>query len=791
MGHLIMKSLLAKTYDTQRYSEPPISALLTGHISDVAEAGKTLFDIAGNIALENAGLNNGYVSRFQEALTLYAWMHDEGKANSHFNDMLAAAQEGNHLPQLVYHEVVSALLFFSHLPLRNWLQKLGPVYFDALIAVAGHHRRFDINTTPKQSASMKVYSAHTDFKTLLGNIADAMGGKLPPPPLVSKNMHLDHDTALLGIRRLIEAFTLKEPDYTNHKDRVYISLLKAFGIAADVAASAIGRKFGHGYSVSRYIYQIFREGLGEDDISKVINRWAWKKCSTSKRVHSHALPYGFKFRPFQLAVPKSESTLTLVKAGCGSGKSVAAYLWAREWIRRRQRKTRVFFCLPTTGTTTEHYKDYGLHLGLKSSLSHCRRQMDLQLMARQAPDDDNPAAELLKAELDKIESLNLWSTPFTVCTVDTILGLMTYQMRSLCTLPAIMDSVLVFDEVHSYDKSLFGNLLSFLKAFPKLPVLLMTASLSVSRVNAIKAARPDLNLVAGDEEYDNLKRYILREQKVGDTCHWDTIEKTLLQKGKILWVRNTVDRAINTYVECRKRFPQAKVYLYHSRYKYKNRLWIHRQVMDTFNAPGVPVILVATQVAEMSLDLSADLLLTDIAPIWAMIQRLGRLNRRSTPESPKPPATAIVMDLKDGQEKPYSIGEFEEGRIWTWSNANKVVSQSELIADFEALCEPEDIHHSICDREAVFIHGIWRTRPGATRAPSYTVGVVLQEDLDKCDQRYRNGRPKSSWLRRHEINIPFRNEIFGWKKLGSLFIAPPWSVQYSRTLGARWIVGSK
>ena len=45
----------------------------------------------------------------------------------------------------------------------------------------------------------------------------------------------------------------------------------------------------------------------------------------------------------------------------------------------------------------------------------------------------------------------------------------------------------------------------------------------------------------------------------------------------------------------------------------------HRRVIDDFKADGIAAILVATQVAEMSLDLSADLLITDIAPIPALI----------------------------------------------------------------------------------------------------------------------------------------------------------------------------
>ncbi|HAJ61331.1 MAG TPA: hypothetical protein DCP31_20455, partial [Cyanobacteria bacterium UBA8543] len=39
------------------------------------------------------------------------------------------------------------------------------------------------------------------------------------------------------------------------------------------------------------------------------------------------------------------------------------------------------------------------------------------------------------------------------------------------------------------------------------------------------------------------------------------------------------------------------------------------------------VIAVTTQVCEMSLDLDADILITELAPISSLVQRFGRANR--------------------------------------------------------------------------------------------------------------------------------------------------------------------
>jgi CRISPR-associated endonuclease/helicase Cas3 len=82
-------------------------------------------------------------------------------------------------------------------------------------------------------------------------------------------------------------------------------------------------------------------------------------------------PPGFEFRKFQRDVAEFDSDsapasrLTLAVAGCGSGKSLAAYLWARRrcqaWADEGRTNFRFIFTLPTTGTTTEHFKDYVLN----------------------------------------------------------------------------------------------------------------------------------------------------------------------------------------------------------------------------------------------------------------------------------------------------------------------------------------------------------------------------------------------------------------------------------------------
>ncbi|HEX9005605.1 MAG TPA: CRISPR-associated helicase Cas3', partial [Blastocatellia bacterium] len=529
-----------------------------------------------------------------------------------------------------------------------------------------------------------------------------------------------------------------------------------------------------------------------------------------------SMPPEFVCRDFQKNVAASESHLTLAQAGCGSGKSLAAYLWAREWCEKfaaeGRTNFRLFFCLPTTGTTTEHFKDYALESGLDAkliSLTHSRSGVDLKSMAETAPQEEAGEAEsdtakqaqaALNAERAKIESLTLWSTPLVVTTSDTILGLMSNARRAVYSLPAIVNSAVVFDEIHAFDDQMFGHLLVFLKNFPRLPVLLMTASLPEERKHAIQQVRPDLNPIPGPPEFELLDRYLIEDSKTDEEM-WQAIEERLSKNEKVLWVRNRVNWANDSYADClskfRSRFPDCSINVYHSRFRYKDRSVRHRRVIDDFKSDGKAAILIATQVAEMSLDLSADLLITDIAPVPSLIQRMGRLNRRSTPDKPQPPKPGLIRSLPEGEPNvclPYEKEEIEMSASWITAlkSSSKPLSQRDLAEEFARLNNAAEYDIAKAEERAIFFSGLWRTRPGMTRGEGYTMSVILEADLKKCDD-FKYGEPSPDWLRQHEVSIPIKEAALRWPKVGHLRVAPSDQVEYDfddktkEGTGAKWL----
>jgi CRISPR-associated endonuclease/helicase Cas3 len=841
-----MNRLLAKSYNHQKHPhEPPSYALLVQHSRDVAAACNELASTTGHIALSNAGLDDESFKHFQKALCANGWLQDLGKASNQFQEMVEHPSDSR--KQMLRHETISGLLLWlKDSPLKDWFSKVDlPV---ALLRAAwwgamGHHRKFDKYTTPstEKRSKLTVRVTDEDFKTILIEMSESLN-TTPPDAFIhdvifaysrpEANADENEVGAYEAIRDLQVDFEELKAEFDNQSRRM-VAIIKAFGIAADVAASAVAKheyKAGSARTdyIARFVSEKMSVGIMPQELEDLVRKrlehsTSNQKCSTEagdSRVQPKTEDVRAHFQRRVAETARQGALLSLATAGCGSGKSIAAYMWAQQWCERLAREGRknfrLFFCLPTTGTTTEHYKDYALESGIEdAALIHSRAEVDLLEIAQTVPqesatdasDDMAKAAQQALAEMrDRIESLELWSTPLVVSTTDTVLGLMANARRAIYSFPAIMSAAIVFDEIHAYDAQLFGHLLVFLKNFPRLPILLMTASLPEDRLRAIRHARPDLldsHIIEGPPEFEDLRRYIIHDAVPDDEIQ-RAVEECVRECGKVLWVCNRVERANETYAACRAKFKEAAVNVYHSRFRYKDRSKRHGRVIKAFKSGKQAAILVATQVAEMSLDLSADLLITDIAPVTALIQRMGRLNRRAMPNDPeekRQPKFALIRPLPPDEEadpKPYKKAEISAARHWLkqLKTRGDALSQRNLAETLAALENQETMNLDkflrSAERNAVFFSGLWETRPGETRGDAYTVSVLLEQDVNQCDDFDWNGEPSRKWIRRHEVSIIFKPEVLGWPRVAGMRCAPEDAVHYDydeetgEGTGAEW-----
>lgn len=895
--------LPAKSYKRSDFGDaPPPFSLLMQHSRDVVAACDALTESVGRIALACADLPDEAFTDFQLSLRANGWAQDLGKANSHFVRMLMKAieRDASYSPQLIRHETLSGLLLTRE-PLRRWFNSLARskslvppeiLQLAALWGAMGHHRKFHEDTKSNPEAgSLIAYVTHPDFSLMLTEMGNALNlDKSLLPNFKCDLTVTDEECESCDIATEDELARLRR-DFKKRAKRLFadepsrrmLALVKGFGIAADVAASAVAKreseksltdkrtKYGNevepnvcAYSLTEYIENCFINGklLTSEMLRSLMVKWAWDRSEHSPANHDASVfPPDVEPRRFQNDVATIDNVdeasepktayLKLARAGCGSGKSLAAYMWARAWSeklvsenRTKPRPFRLFFLLPTTGTATEQFKDYALESGIDdAALTHSRATIDLDAMmetaAQEEADETKPsglaeaAKEALKAKQDKIAALELWSTPLVVGTADTVLGLMANSRRGVCSLPAIMSSAIVFDEIHAFDEQMFGHLLIFLKNFPRLPVLLMTASLPDARLRAIQDVRDDLIVDDGPKEFEMLRRYRMNNTADDDEV-WEAVNECVRKQEKVLWVRNRVEWANDTYRECRGRYAEeygAYVDVYHARFRYMDRADRHRRVIKNFKpdkakrdsenegaavanhiscCPPKPdrhqpvsraAILVATQVAEMSLDLSADLLITDSAPVPSLIQRMGRLNRRSTPNNPLPSRWAYIRPLPANAEKPYQPLDYKQTAMWLSKLAERdgEVSQKDLSEAF-AQCavdkdgaprNTEEIDIAQAEKNAIFFSGLWETEIGQTRGAGYTVNAIREVDFDEWKKQHPGKEPTNDWLREHEFSITYRDEVRCWKSVGGVLIALEEDVSYDYDkkgdgTGAEW-----
>lgn len=774
------KPLLAKSLPSGG-GALPWAVTLEGHLSQTREVAREVCRLGGALTLTNLGLEPSvWGGRLEQALTMAALMHDLGKANSRFQGMVYGIDVGR---QAVRHEALSAWLVLHPRMLRPHLLPSGelgdaPELVCAVLAVLGHHVKYCVRgpamlpgiSSPSASGVTRLLLDHPDFLKCL-NLLGISGFSHAPLELTAEQI-LEGDDDLDGLYDLVEEFNevlLDQMGYDGFDPNAalgsewgrFLAAVRALLVSCDVVASAAPSR---GLDPARWLGEVFPRRPSVEELGAVV----------AKRLGGQGL------RPFQAAVGNSASRVTVVTAGCGSGKTVAAYQWAMQQAPGR----RLFVCYPTTGTATEGFGDYIMDADLPGALVHGRALVDLERLHLNRDRDDEDDAE----EAARLHGLELLSAPVVVCTVDTVLGMMRHHRRGLWGSAAITEAAFVFDEVHAYDRTMWETLLAFLDFLPGARVLLMTATLPTSRRAELEQRLgAGVGFIDGPPELENLGRYRLRP----NVARGEALEAavTMAQAGgKVLMVCNTVTRALNAATQLREAVagggPNApEVFVYHSRFRYEDRVNRHRDLVDRFQkaGDGRGVIGVTTQVAEMSLDLDADLLVTEMAPVASLIQRLGRLNRKAKPGSCEPrEALLIALDpVKEGL--PYRQQDYTDAEQWLVALAGRgqVLSQRDLAQCFDAILAASDEMTPIEPVELVSTP-IEACR-GALRESGVTGNFLLKSDA--LGVTLDRSRILGAVI---PMILPRWWSFTSWPRVGMAYVVPDDLMTYDPLLGASW-----
>lgn len=361
----------------------------------------------------------------------------------------------------------------------------------------------------------------------------------------------------------------------------------------------------------------------------------------------------------KLVEERWKNDLLLLRAPTGAGKTDACLLWADKQIRNG-RADRLVIAMPTRFTSnalaisvTESLSDTGLY----HSSAWFVKFADKVKNAREEED-------LFKLEH---EFAKLLETPVTVCTIDHLLMSQTHtKEHHHSTSFNLANSCLVIDEADFYDEFTQANIIELLKILKILnvPVLLMSASLPESSLEFYK--QTGYTPIEICEDTVGINRPRCKIEKITQYSSVEEIDsilnKALLQPTIIY--ANTVARAMEFYSWFQKN-KVKDVVLYHSRFTEPDKLKkenillenLGKEAWESKKAKGIAIL---TQIGEMSVNISADLMLSDVCPVDRLVQRTGRLCRFSE----KVGFLHLLVPQKDNVLYPAPYGRYEKGKGW-------------------------------------------------------------------------------------------------------------------------------
>jgi CRISPR-associated endonuclease/helicase Cas3 len=264
-------------------------------------------------------------------------------------------------------------------------------------------------------------------------------------------------------------------------------------------------------------------------------------------------------------------------------------------------------------------------------------------------------------------------------------------------------SRLVIDEVQAYDPRAAAIVVKFIENVVRMggKFLLMTATLPTFIEKEIDAIISHdhcklLNLYCKEQRFKQIQKHrikveLLENHADGEKIDFAIPDKTLeevlkqaCERKRVLVIANTVKQAQDIFERLKSLIEKDdhykalkdKIWLLHSRFTQadRNKLEMeicgdrNRKINGEFqnpkpNSEQQGKILVATQVVEASLDIDADVLFTEVAPLDALVQRMGRILRRygpasdlrdvSCPENPNIYIWVFQRGLQSGQHYVY------------------------------------------------------------------------------------------------------------------------------------------
>lgn len=569
----------------------------------------------------------------RKILLTTAFLHDIGKLSPSFQKIMNSLRSGKDAKDFFYfrHELISARVLWEMVD-QNYILSSIKDFPYALFSVLGHHKGIDLQWTNFERERLRSRTESISNKELEYALSIDAPCK-DEIEEVLRNLTISDNTFSHKIIRTeeinwVQLFLLKltncfsKTSRDSHEDilqkmEIICSLIRGTLCICDwIASSTEDEKLplSHNYDVQK--------------LEKSIDNCVKKECGLA-----------FDKRVFQQQCEHQNSNVLAI-APTGSGKTEAALLWA---VRNDIGK--ILFFMPTRVTSNAIYErmkkyfddDYTHNCGL----SHSGAETYLTFDEKKNSQLGGFLNEQLESDsLKYLNKYKVFMAPVTVATVDQLLSTNFRTGRWFMKQAAVIGASVIFDEIHAYDPYMLGLITKIIERLKKLHCKIMVMSATMPKMlrkhfqTILEIESP---IIADTLMSRSNCSWEFRSTEIDDKENIDEIKEALESGRKVAIAVNTVKRAQNLYARWKDELIgtdfEECIICYHSAFiaedrRRKEEILIGEGRRDVSGRPKNVALLIATQVIEVSLDISFDIIYSELAPLDSLIQRAGRCNRK-------------------------------------------------------------------------------------------------------------------------------------------------------------------
>ena len=326
----------------------------------------------------------------------------------------------------------------------------------------------------------------------------------------------------------------------------------------------------------------------------------------------------------------------LLTAPTGSGKTEAALLWAARQATTGYGLPRLFYTLPYQASMNAMKLRLEESFPDKVGLQHGRSLLALYRLLLEHDYSPEEAARQARWARN-LAQLNY--PPVRVFSPYQMLKGM-YRLKGYeALLSDYHSATFIFDEIHAYEVKRLALILKTIEYLAQnfnACFLIMSATFPTLIKGWLRQALGDPSeIVAEPALFEQFRRHrlVLLDSELLSDEGLERITNDARAGKSVLVVCNLVDRVQTAYRQLDERLKDTSVHveLLHGRFNMRDRSAkekLVREVAGSTSEQRRPIVLVATQVVEVSLDIDLDTIYTDPAPLEALVQRFGRINRR-------------------------------------------------------------------------------------------------------------------------------------------------------------------